>query len=105
MQVCLHTFFNIFILHQVTRHGQTVTELQNDHKKPYETLFLGCMQDQHVTSEVTGCDHITVPDCLGVTSRSQSKPNKFKDIPDNYVLISVPSSLHSHKPPLGGMLH
>lgn len=28
---------------------------------------------------------------------------RIKDVPDNFVVVSVPSALHSHKPPLLGM--
>jgi len=81
-----------FLLEQVTSCGETVTEWHNEHKRPYETIFFGYMSsDQDLTDNH---NHI---------HSDRTTPGRLRDIPDNFVLISIPSSLHSHKPPLGGM--
>ena len=63
------------------------------------------VKDDHVTGED---DHVTVKDdhVTGeddhVTVKDHMIPEQLVNIPDNYVIISVPSSIHSHKPPLDG---
>ncbi|XP_042196874.1 N(6)-adenine-specific methyltransferase METTL4, partial [Callorhinchus milii] len=69
---------------KVTRAGDFVFPLDSPHKKPYETLVLG-----------------TYGPGPGLTPAPGSLPGL---IPDHRLLVSVPCSLHSHKPPLGPVL-
>ena len=56
---------------KVTKSGEPITNFDHPHKKPYELLILAC-----------------------------SNPESFKDLPQEQIVISVPSGFHSHKPPL-----
>ncbi|ELU04918.1 hypothetical protein CAPTEDRAFT_94532 [Capitella teleta] len=61
---------------KVTTEGEPVYPMRSQHsKKPYEALILGC--------------------------KSLSPPLK---IPDHKVILSIPSCIHSHKPPLHDIL-
>ncbi|KAK3546285.1 hypothetical protein QTP70_025717 [Hemibagrus guttatus] len=67
---------------KVTRKGELVFPLDSPHKKPYEVLLLGrfCANSDNTTrSEVC-------------------------EIPDQRLIISVPSALHSQKPALSAVL-
>ncbi|KAL5015761.1 hypothetical protein ScPMuIL_005350 [Solemya velum] len=61
---------------KVTNNGETVYDFESTHKKPYETLILGRFS------------------CEGGQERH------YPSVPDWRLLISVPCSLHSKKPPL-----
>ena len=58
--------------------------MESAHKKPYETLIIG-----RVTSEGQGQE---------ICSQDQHQ----KPIPAEKVLVSIPCSIHSRKPPLQG---
>ena len=62
---------------QVTTQGVPVCDLDLAMKKPYETLILGRV------------------------SHSEDSSSKFT-VPEARVIASVPSSIHSQKPPLHG---
>ncbi|KAL1270537.1 hypothetical protein QQF64_029553 [Cirrhinus molitorella] len=68
---------------KVTRSGEFVFPLDSPHKKPYEVLVLGRYRST--------TDH---------TVRSSAA----EDLPEQRLLISVPSVLHSHKPSLSAVL-
>ncbi|KAK3607546.1 hypothetical protein CHS0354_025803 [Potamilus streckersoni] len=67
---------------KVTRSGEMVYDFDSSHKKPYETLVLGRC---HQNAESLGTTRLTEPD-------------------DGKVIISVPCSIHSKKPPLDEVL-
>ncbi|KAG7330022.1 hypothetical protein KOW79_006244 [Hemibagrus wyckioides] len=67
---------------KVTRKGELVFPLDSPHKKPYEVLLLGRF--------CTNSDN---------TTRSE-----VCEIPDQRLIISVPSALHSQKPALSAVL-
>ncbi|XP_072307103.1 N(6)-adenine-specific methyltransferase METTL4 [Eucyclogobius newberryi] len=69
---------------KVTTSGQFVFPLDSEHKKPYEVLVLG-----RFSSTVNGTE--------GCWSESVS-------IEDHRLIVSVPSTLHSQKPPLSEAL-
>ena len=62
---------------QVTRSGNMTTNMNHPHKKPYEILLLAAAQD----------------DFISVCQRN---------IPHDHIIISIPCSLHSKKPPIAG---
>ncbi|XP_067278832.1 N(6)-adenine-specific methyltransferase METTL4 isoform X1 [Pseudorasbora parva] len=68
---------------KVTRTGEFVFPLDSQHKKPYEVLVLG---------KYRSCTDHTVR-CSAVD-----------ELPEQRLLISVPSVLHSHKPSLSAVL-
>ncbi|KAL3869697.1 hypothetical protein ACJMK2_042349 [Sinanodonta woodiana] len=67
---------------KVTRSGEMVYDFDSSHKKPYETLVLG---RYHQNAESLVTTRLTEPD-------------------DGKVIISVPCSIHSKKPPLDEVL-
>ncbi|XP_060099923.1 N(6)-adenine-specific methyltransferase METTL4 [Heteronotia binoei] len=70
---------------KITRSGEFVFPLESPHKKPYEILVLGRIQGSTaMTLRISG---------------DQALP-----IPDHKLIVSVPSTLHSHKPPLTEIL-
>ncbi|XP_020650182.3 N(6)-adenine-specific methyltransferase METTL4 [Pogona vitticeps] len=71
---------------KITRSGEFVFPLDSFHKKPYEILVLGRVQrHKHVPLR---------------TSEDEMPPA----IPDQKLIVSVPCTLHSHKPPLTEIL-
>ncbi|XP_020826350.1 N(6)-adenine-specific methyltransferase METTL4 isoform X4 [Phascolarctos cinereus] len=70
---------------KITRSGEFVFPLDSPHKKPYEGLVLGRIQ--------------------GKTVLPLRNPKvKVLPIPDHKLIVSVPCTLHSHKPPLTEVL-
>nr|XP_003219728.1 PREDICTED: methyltransferase-like protein 4 isoform X1 [Anolis carolinensis]XP_008106867.1 PREDICTED: methyltransferase-like protein 4 isoform X1 [Anolis carolinensis]XP_008106868.1 PREDICTED: methyltransferase-like protein 4 isoform X1 [Anolis carolinensis] len=71
---------------KITRSGEFVFPLNSFHKKPYEVLILGRVQ--------------------GSTDRPLriSEDIVLPEIPDQKLIVSVPCTLHSHKPPLADVL-
>ncbi|NXS62118.1 METL4 protein, partial [Brachypteracias leptosomus] len=69
---------------KITRAGEFVLPLDSLHKKPYEVLVLGRVQ--------------------GDGEEAFRKSEDVPPIPDHKLIVSVPCSLHSHKPPLAGVL-
>ena len=68
---------------KVTRHGHLVSDFSAG-KQPYEVLMVGRRKGGDGTSGRSKASHIKVPEDL--------------------VMISVPSAIHSHKPPLNEVL-
>ena len=68
---------------KLTRHGQLVSEFSSG-KQPYEVLVVGRRKGEHNVGE-----------------KSKAAEIRF---PDGLVLLSVPSAIHSHKPPLTEVL-
>ena len=68
---------SIQLLLQVTKSGEPVYNMDSPHKKPYESIIIGCQ-----CKNDSDCQH--------------------KTIPREKVVISVPCILHSKKPPLCG---
>jgi len=68
----------------VTQSGRPVCDFDNirSTKRPYELLMIGRMT-RHITSN-SECDTASL-----------------KPLPDHKVIVSVPCSIHSRKPPLG----
>ncbi|KAK9403381.1 methyltransferase-like 4 [Crotalus adamanteus] len=71
---------------KITKSGEFVIPLDSLHKKPYEILVLGRVQG-----------NTDIPLRL-------SEDEKFSAIPDQKLIVSVPCTLHSHKPPLSEIL-
>uniref|UniRef100_A0A8D0FUE4 Methyltransferase like 4 n=1 Tax=Strix occidentalis caurina TaxID=311401 RepID=A0A8D0FUE4_STROC len=69
---------------KITRAGEFVLPLDSLHKKPYEVLVLGRVQ--------------------GDVKEALRKPEDVLPIPDHKLIVSMPCSLHSHKPPLTAVL-
>ncbi|KAM9644574.1 N(6)-adenine-specific methyltransferase METTL4 isoform 4-T5 [Morphnus guianensis] len=69
---------------KITRAGEFVLPLDSLHKKPYEVLVLGRVQ--------------------GDVKETLRKSEDVLPIPEHKLIVSVPCSLHSHKPPLTGVL-
>ncbi|NXN16712.1 METL4 protein, partial [Indicator maculatus] len=69
---------------KITRAGEFVLPLDSLHKKPYEVLVLGRAR--------------------GDPKEASREAEAVPAIPDQKLIVSVPCSLHSHKPPLAGVL-
>ncbi|XP_010158885.1 PREDICTED: methyltransferase-like protein 4 [Eurypyga helias] len=69
---------------KITRAGEFVLPLDSLHKKPYEVLVLGRVQ--------------------GDVKETLRKPEDVLPIPEHKLIVSIPCSLHSHKPPLTAVL-
>ncbi|XP_070369456.1 N(6)-adenine-specific methyltransferase METTL4 isoform X6 [Equus asinus] len=69
---------------KITNSGEFVFPLDSPHKKPYEGLILGRVREE-----------ITLP--------LRNADVKMLPIPDHKLIVSVPCTLHSHKPPLAGI--
>ncbi|NXO56253.1 METL4 protein, partial [Aramus guarauna] len=69
---------------KVTKTGDFVLPLDSLHKKPYEVLVLGRVQ--------------------GDEKEALRKSEDILPIPEHKLIVSVPCSLHSHKPPLTAVL-
>ncbi|NWZ60232.1 METL4 protein, partial [Haliaeetus albicilla] len=69
---------------KITRAGEFVLPLDSLHKKPYEVLVLGRVQ--------------------GDVKETLRKSEDVLPIPEHKLIVSIPCSLHSHKPPLTGVL-
>ncbi|XP_071660311.1 N(6)-adenine-specific methyltransferase METTL4 isoform X3 [Patagioenas fasciata] len=69
---------------KITRAGEFVLPLDSLHKKPYEVLVLGRVQ--------------------GDIKETLRKSEDVLPIPEHKLIVSIPCSLHSHKPPLTAVL-
>uniref|UniRef100_A0A2K5PN83 Methyltransferase 4, N6-adenosine n=1 Tax=Cebus imitator TaxID=2715852 RepID=A0A2K5PN83_CEBIM len=70
---------------KITSSGEFVFPLDSPHKKPYEGLILGRVQEK-TALPLRNADGNVIP------------------IPDHKLIVSVPCTLHSHKPPLAEVL-
>ncbi|XP_069324311.1 N(6)-adenine-specific methyltransferase METTL4 isoform X1 [Eulemur rufifrons] len=70
---------------KITNSGEFVFPLDSPHKKPYEGLILGRVQEK-TALPLRNADIKVLP------------------IPDHKLIVSVPCILHSHKPPLAEVL-
>ncbi|XP_076991985.1 N(6)-adenine-specific methyltransferase METTL4 isoform X2 [Tamandua tetradactyla] len=68
---------------KITSSGEFVFPLDSPHKKPYEGLILGRVREK-TALPLRNADIKVLP------------------IPDHKLIVSVPCTLHSHKPPLAG---
>ncbi|NXA97226.1 METL4 protein, partial [Melanocharis versteri] len=69
---------------KITTAGEFVLPLDSLHKKPYEVLVLGRVQ--------------------GDVKEALRKSEDVLPIPEHQLIVSIPCSLHSHKPPLTAVL-
>uniref|UniRef100_A0A8C2TAB9 Methyltransferase 4, N6-adenosine n=1 Tax=Coturnix japonica TaxID=93934 RepID=A0A8C2TAB9_COTJA len=69
---------------KITRYGEFVLPLDSVHKKPYEVLILGRVQ--------------------GNIKEALRKSEDVLPVPEHKLIVSIPCSLHSHKPPLAAVL-
>ncbi|NWX42278.1 METL4 protein, partial [Steatornis caripensis] len=69
---------------KITRAGEFVFPLDSLHKKPYEVLVLGRVQRD--------------------LKEALRKSEDVLPVPEHKLIVSVPCSLHSHKPPLTAVL-
>ncbi|NXQ26897.1 METL4 protein, partial [Alaudala cheleensis] len=69
---------------KITTAGEFVLPLDSLHKKPYEVLVLGRVQ--------------------GDEKEALRKSEDIPPIPEHQLIVSIPCSLHSHKPPLAAVL-
>ncbi|XP_058688667.1 N(6)-adenine-specific methyltransferase METTL4 isoform X1 [Poecile atricapillus] len=69
---------------KITTAGEFVLPLDSLHKKPYEVLVLGRFQ--------------------GHAKEALRKSECVLPIPEHQLIVSIPCSLHSHKPPLAAVL-
>ncbi|NXL00814.1 METL4 protein, partial [Mesembrinibis cayennensis] len=65
---------------KITRAGEFVLPLDSLHKRPYEVLVLGRVQED--------------------VKEALRKSEDVLPIPEHKLIVSIPCSLHSHKPPL-----
>ncbi|KAM9632158.1 N(6)-adenine-specific methyltransferase METTL4 isoform 1-T3 [Trichechus inunguis] len=70
---------------KITKSGEFVFPLDSLHKKPYEGLVLGRVREK-TALPLRNADEKVLP------------------IPDHKLIVSVPCTLHSHKPPLAEIL-
>ncbi|XP_016012321.2 N(6)-adenine-specific methyltransferase METTL4 isoform X2 [Rousettus aegyptiacus] len=70
---------------KITKSGEFVFPLDSPHKKPYEVLILGRIREE-----------TALP--------LRNADVKVLSIPDHKLIVSVPCTLHSHKPPLAEIL-
>ncbi|XP_037364669.1 N(6)-adenine-specific methyltransferase METTL4 isoform X4 [Talpa occidentalis] len=70
---------------KITSSGEFVFPLDSPHKKPYEVLILGRVREKTDLS-------------------LRNADVKVLSIPDHKLIVSVPCTLHSHKPPLAEVL-
>ncbi|XP_060605650.1 N(6)-adenine-specific methyltransferase METTL4-like [Ruditapes philippinarum] len=100
---------------KVTKTGQCVYDLESPHKRPYETLIIGkyhpvSMETQNATCDLDNARDSSQASNLKIDAPendwASSKDNQDSRgcITDNKVIISVPCSLHSKKPPLTEVL-
>lgn len=68
---------------KITNSGEFVFPLDSLHKKPYEGLIIGRVQEKSA-------------------SPLRNADIQVLSIPDHKLIVSVPCTLHSHKPPLAG---
>ncbi|XP_046546671.1 N(6)-adenine-specific methyltransferase METTL4-like [Haliotis rubra] len=93
---------------KVTVDGTMVCDIDSPTKKPYETLLLGRLVRKG--GEVTQESQAGPPDtsAKGANSPDATHVNvsegNVSDLPDSRVIVSVPCSLHSKKPPLQDVL-
>ncbi|ELR57869.1 Methyltransferase-like protein 4 [Bos mutus] len=71
---------------KITSSGEFVFPLDSPHKKPYEGLILGRVREKAALLLSRNADVKELP------------------IPDHKLIVSVPCTLHSHKPPLAEVL-
>ncbi|XP_077592271.1 N(6)-adenine-specific methyltransferase METTL4 [Stigmatopora nigra] len=71
---------------KVSTDGNFVFPLDSPHKKPYEVMVLGRFRSEFQTSS------------------SEMPVVEVPPVPDQRLIVSVPSALHSHKPPLAEVL-
>ncbi|XP_064298994.1 N(6)-adenine-specific methyltransferase METTL4 [Phalacrocorax carbo] len=69
---------------KITRAGEFILPLDSLHKKPYEVLVLGRVQED--------------------VKETLRKSEDVLPIPEHKLIVSIPCSLHSHKPPLTAVL-
>ncbi|NWS83936.1 METL4 protein, partial [Toxostoma redivivum] len=69
---------------KITTAGEFVLPLDSLHKKPYEVLVLGRVQAD--------------------VKEALRKTESVLPIPEHQLIVSIPCSLHSHKPPLAAVL-
>ncbi|XP_059714854.1 N(6)-adenine-specific methyltransferase METTL4 isoform X1 [Haemorhous mexicanus] len=69
---------------KITTAGEFVLPLDSLHKKPYEVLILGRVQED--------------------VKEALRKSEGVLPIPEHQLIVSIPCSLHSHKPPLAAVL-
>ncbi|KAJ1190950.1 hypothetical protein NDU88_000268 [Pleurodeles waltl] len=70
---------------KITRSGEFVFPLESTHKKPYEVLVLGRLR-------------------AAAKSAPRQSDEDHTPIPDHKLIVSIPCTLHSHKPPLAEVL-
>ncbi|XP_018409023.1 PREDICTED: methyltransferase-like protein 4 [Nanorana parkeri] len=70
---------------KITQSGEFVFPMESAHKKPYEIMVLGCLIDD-------------------MDSAKREPDLDLCPIPQHKIIVSVPCSLHSHKPPLSEVL-
>ncbi|CAI9736749.1 N(6)-adenine-specific methyltransferase METTL4 [Octopus vulgaris] len=73
---------------KVTRSGEPVNDMDSSHKKPYEVLILG----RHKKGDPAGLNDV------------RCSPDGPKSLPESRVILTIPCSLHSKKPPLTEIL-
>ncbi|XP_054711394.1 N(6)-adenine-specific methyltransferase METTL4-like [Uloborus diversus] len=70
------SFHVIWHWSKITQKGQSIHPIESHHKKPYENILIGRVND------------------------GASSTVAFKELENHKVIVSVPSSIHSQKPPL-----
>ncbi|XP_067677632.1 N(6)-adenine-specific methyltransferase METTL4-like [Haliotis asinina] len=89
---------------KVTVDGTMICDIDSPTKKPYETLLLGQLVQKG--KEITPKNQAGPPDtsAKGANSPDVTHDNvsggNVSNLPDSRVIVSVPCSLHSKKPPL-----
>ncbi|KAK6990373.1 methyltransferase-like protein 4 isoform X1 [Biomphalaria glabrata] len=81
---------------KVTKSGVPVCDINSSHKKPYEQLIIG--RCNLSAGQVVTRIHKTLNNQL--VEKQREKEMSPARLPQNFLIVSVPCSLHSKKPPL-----
>lgn len=112
----LNSFIHLYI--QVTNRGELVCDILSSHKKPYEQLIIGRLKRPSLENTEAGLHSFNsnVP-IISVNKDEETNTTRSSycgslaarnigqeriRIPKDFMLVSVPCSLHSKKPTLAG---
>ncbi|BFY99438.1 hypothetical protein BsWGS_02478 [Bradybaena similaris] len=99
-------FLTEWIWLKVTRGGEPVCDVLSAHKKPYEQLIIGrfTRHQKYPAIEACGVADVGSSNVHEKSTNCRSPHGKLPDVPLDFLLASVPCSLHSKKPSLADVL-
>ena len=83
---------------KVTRSGEPITSFQHPHKKPYEILIIAGQQKSPIMKN-TGPEVQQLTSCQTGSATADDEDDSVK-FENEHIIVSVPSGINSHKPPL-----